>query len=413
MDKENDIFSKIIKEKLSNYSVPVDNDSWDTIEECLNSTSQRKTKRLWIAAFSVAASIALLFLLFTFNETVYHHEEANQLSGHEETIIQDVPEKTIVQSDLQQNFEHPTVFRKSQSGKQLAENGLTAEVDAKEEIPEEIQIVPATEEPGVQENPPVYNVPDLDSEKEIKIPAIRNKRRQSLSFSFSSGRNLSAGNNTALQGPSRSPIENSFGSEVTSIYYYKVATQNVAQPTIEEILLNENYPEVIHYPPLSFGLTVKKDLNRTFAIESGVVYSYIATAFSRESSYKSKADLQLHYIGIPLNIHSRLYGDHNSQWVFYLSTGGMVEKGILTSLVKKTFFEDIDNTVVTASLNEKIKGLQWSVSISPGVDYKIYKNYSVYLEPKLSYYFDNNQPESARTEHPVTIGVNAGLRYTW
>ena len=410
MDKEKDIFNEIIKNKLSNYSLPVDDDSWDKIEERLNSIHWKKTRRLWITTISIAASIALLFILFPFNKKVYNHETANQLSNHEEKIIQNVSEKETVQSYLQQNVENPTVFRKTQSGKQLAENELTAEVVLQNEITEENQNLPVKEEPDVQGNLPTLYVLDFDFGKEVKTPVIKNKKRRSISLSFGSRGNLLASNETTAQhNPYRIPAEETLSSELV---YFKANVQDNNENLTDEILLNENYPDVIHYPPISVGITVKKDLTPTVAIESGIVYSFITTTFSRESSYKSKADLQLHYIGIPLNIHTRLFYNSKSQWGMYISTGGMVEKGILSHLIKKDFYDN-NNSVMTISSNEKIKGLQWSVGISPGFDYQIYKNYSIYLEPKLSYYFDNDQPESARTEHPVTIGVNAGLRYTW
>ena len=411
MDKEKDIFSEIIKEKLSNYSLPVDYDSWDKIEERLNYASPGKTKRLWIVALTTAASILLLLSLLQFNKKVYQNETDNQLSDHEETIIQNVSEKTLLHSNLQQTVVPSAVFRKPKSDRRLAENRLTAEVIPEDEIQEEDQFVQSTDESIVQENPLTLHVSDFDFGKETKKPVFRNKKRQSVSLSFGSGKNLLAENNAAaIQGSFRSnSSEYLYSNNVTN----RTATQDVVQTRTEEILLNENYPDVIHYPPVSLGVMVKKDLTQAVAIESGIVYTFINTTFSKEFPFKSKADLQLHYIGIPLNIHTRFNANRNSQWGMYLSTGGMVEKGLLSNLVQKSFFNDSDNTVMTVKSSEKINGLQWSVNVSPGVDYQIYKNYSIYLEPKLSYYFDNDQPESARTKHPIVVGVNAGLRYTW
>ena len=416
MDKEKDIFSEMIKEKLSNYSLPIDNNSWDKIEEQLYSTTRGKTKHLWMAAVAVAASIAILFILFPFNKKVYQNETANQLSDHEEKIIQIVPEKEIIQSDLQQNVEHPAVFRKSQSGKQLAENEFTVEVipeevTLEEVVPEENHVAQTVEERVVPVNPQTPSVPRNISGDESKISVIKNKKRKSISLSFGSGSNLLASNDEAVKTtPSRTPGEIFMSEEIS---YFRSVSNNINSTPAEIILANEEYPDAIHYPPVSVGVSLKKELSRKVAIESGIVYSYITSTLSRESFSKSKADLQLHYIGVPLNLHTRLYTSRNSQWGMYLSTGGMVEKGLLLRLVQKTFFNDIDNTVRTVTSSEKIKGLQWSVNISPGLDYQIYKNYSVYLEPKLSYYFDNDQPESARTKHQIVIGINAGLRFEW
>ena len=421
MDKEKDIFNEIIKDKLLNYSLPVDHDSWDKIEERLNAASPENRKRIWITTLSAAASIALLIILFQFNKKVYNNETANQLPCHEETIIQTVPEKEIVQSDLQPTIEAPTVSGKSQPDKRLAENEFTAEVVIKSETKEEIlpsitnegtdakenQLADAKEETGSRENTSNPQVYDFYRETEVALPIIKNKKRQSLNLSFGSGSNLLASNDADLP---RNPQRTELSSEYI---YFRAATQDITEPQAEDILLNEDYPNAVHYMPISLGITVKKDLNSSIAIESGIVYSFIASSFSKESSYKSKADLQLHYIGIPLNLHTRLYRNRNSQWSLYLAAGGMVEKGVLSHFVQKTFYNDNNNTIKTVKSNEKIKGLQWSVGLSPGIDYKLYKNYSIYLEPKISYYFDNNQPESSRTKHPVTVGINAGVRYTW
>jgi len=411
MSEEKDIFSEIIRNKLSNYSLPVDDGSWNKIEDQLNYAQRAKTKRLWFTAIAAAASIALLFLLYPLNKKTYQNETANQLSNHEETIIQTVSEEEIIQPILQSNIEHPAVFRKSQPRKRLAENEFTVEVIQKEEVSEENQIVPANEESVVRENPQTPLVYDFNFGNDVKIPSIKNRKRQSVNLSFGSGRNLIAKNsmpvmNSVYRTP---PEEGSLESELT---YFRAATQEIVKTKTEELLLEENYSDVMHYPPLSFGVTIKKDLSRKVAIESGIVYSFLASSFSGSTNFKDKADLQLHYIGVPLNVLTRLYYDRSSKWGFYLSTGGMVEKGFLSHFVQKKYFNN-DYPVYTGTSDEKIKGLQWSIGISPGFDYQIYKNYGIYIEPKLSYYFDNGQPESARTEHPVVIGINAGVRFIW
>ena len=403
MDRKNDIFSEIVKDKLTNYSLPVDNGSWDKIEERLNQASGKKKQRLWISAISVAASIALfIFLLYPFNKKVYNHETATLLSGNEETIIQDVHEEEIVQPALQQNVEHPAVFRKFQSGTRLAENKLTDEVIIAEEIPEENSSDAVKEETTVPENNPVSVKPFFDFEEKTPMPVTKRKKRQSIRLSFGSGGNLLAENNKDLMSYEKNVIP--------EFVYFRAATQAVNDSKTNDILSYENYQDISHHLPLSLGLTIKKELNRTFSIESGIVYTFLETTFSKEFT-KSTADLQLHYLGIPLNVHTRLFGDRLSQWELYLSAGGMAEKGIQSHFVQKNF--NIENVVYSVTSNEKIKGFQWSVSISPGIDYRIYRNYSIYLEPKVSYYFDNDQPVSARTKHPLVIGVNAGLRYTW
>jgi len=413
MDKENDIFSEIVKDKLLNYTLPVDDDSWDKIAEQLNSASRRRTYLRRIAAIAVAASIALLFLIFSISKKTYHHETATRLSDQEKTIVRDVPKKDIIQPVPRQNAEYLPVLKKPQFRERLAENSPATEVIpdkkiAEEENAEENSIIYPEKEPSVPEKHPVSPDPLFDLEKEMQPMPIKHKNRQSLRFSFGSGGNLLADNTTSQNSNFSS------GEYLNSDYaYFRVAAQNVADSRTDDILLSENYSDVTYHLPLSFGITVKKELNRTFAVESGIVYSFLSTTFNRESPLKSKANLQLHYIGIPLNVHARIFGNRFSPWEVYLSAGGTVEKGILSHFTQKTDYDNTDNYVRTIVSNEKIKGLQWSVGISPGIDYQIHKHYSIYLEPKVSYYFDNDQPISARTKHPVGVGINAGVRYTW
>ena len=398
MDNEKDIFNEVVKDKLVNYSLPVDDDSWDKIAKQLNQASRVRNQRVWIAAIAIAASIIVLFLLFPVNKKTYQHETASQLSDHEETIIQDIPEKEIVQPVSPQGVEYPKVFRKSQTCERLAENRPAPEVTSTEEVTEEKPSIPAKEAPSVEENHPTHSV---DFENDTPTPAIKHKKQKSIRFSFGSGESFLAEN-------SISSLRESKNSDYV---YFNAGTLAVNNTRAKDILSYTDYPNVTYRLPLSFGITVKKELNRTFAVESGIVYTFLATTFNRSDAQKSTADLQLHYIGIPLNLHTRIFKNPFFPLEVYLSTGGMVEKGILLHFVQKNYYSDNTKAVITS--NERINGLQWSAAISPGVDYHIYKNYSIYLEPKVSYYFDNNQPVSARTQHPVVLGINAGVRYSW
>ena len=408
MNKENDVFSEIIKDKLANYTLPVDDDSWNKIEEQLHPAPQKRAQWGWFAAIAVAASIALLLLLFPVNQKTQQNETANELPDLKETKMQDAAEEEIVQPIQSQKVTpHSASVGKRRLREPSPESNLTAEAVPTESVSEETATVPAKKEPEALENRPVFSMPKPDIENEKPAPFVRQKKRQSIRFSFGSSRNLLADNTVDVK-----QTLNQAPAIVNSVTgFFRAAQENFSQSKTEEILSYTDYPDVTPHLPLSFGVTVKKELNRTFAIESGIVYSFVATSFNRESYPKSSAELQLHYIGIPLNVHAQIYGNRFSLWEVYVSAGGMVEKGVYSHFTQKNFYDNSYTETITS--NEKIAGLQWSASISPGVDYKIYKNYSIYFEPKLSYYFDNNQPVSARTKHPAGIGMNAGIRFTW
>jgi hypothetical protein len=99
---------------------------------------------------------------------------------------------------------------------------------------------------------------------------------------------------------------------------------------------------------------------------------------------------------------------NNNKWSFYAAAGGMVEKGLWSVYVQN---QNNPNSVITTTVSDKINGWQYSVNTSVGGAYNIYKNAAIYFEPKLSYYFDNNQPISIRTVTNVVVGFEGGLRY--
>ena len=60
---------------------------------------------------------------------------------------------------------------------------------------------------------------------------------------------------------------------------------------------------------------------------------------------------------------------------------------------------------------KSISGVQLSVNASVGVSYDLSKELSLFLAPRLSYYFDNDQPESIRTDRDMSFGATIGLKF--
>jgi len=395
---EEDNFRKIMKGRLEGYSLPVSDDVWEKIESSLNKKPRKVILWPWISG-AAAAAVLFILLLYPFNDK---NDKDKQVNDYETTSpLPDYVKKI----DTKRNF----VIRKTKE--KYAEANSRSEIDVvKEDIvsDEEPDIsVPVSKsqaknaysEKSNHRETVVY--PNPDPFGDDSSPIKKSKKRKSMGLSLGSGSNLAALN------------ANSNGNFGTDDLLAQLRSNSFMAPPeskTEERLLIEEFPEITHRAPLSFGVTVKKELNRTFSLETGLVYTFLDSRFENRSLDR-KALLQLHYIGIPLNVQARILGDKKSNWEIYLSAGGMIEKGIYSHY--KQTNDANSNYVVEIVSNEKIDGLQYSLSFAPGIDYKIYRNYSIYFEPKIGYYFDNKQPVSIRTEHPVVIGINAGLRFSW
>ena len=168
----------------------------------------------------------------------------------------------------------------------------------------------------------------------------------------------------------------------------------------------DRYASASYAPTLTFGLTVRKNVGKRLAVETGLVYSYLSTDLYGLEEMSGTASLGLHYLGIPVNLVVYAYKD--KRWSLYFSGGCMVEKG-MKSILKQDIRQS--NSFYSSTTDSSIRGLQWSLNLSAGASYAFYRDWSLYLEPRFSYYFDNYQPRSIRTDKSTVVGVNAGVRF--
>lgn len=189
------------------------------------------------------------------------------------------------------------------------------------------------------------------------------------------------------------------GKEASASPYQQIMLQNInAQPTTD----------VKHHFPISVGVTVQKSLNPALALETGLVYTYLASdLMAGDAAYYTQKQ-QLHYLGIPLKL----------QWNFlrkryfnlYVIGGGMAEKCIYGSL--SSHYEANDRPSLNQDERLSIDPLQWSVSAAVGITLKLAPHVNLYAEPGVAYYFDDgSQVSTIRKEKPFNLNLQAGLRF--
>ena len=154
-----------------------------------------------------------------------------------------------------------------------------------------------------------------------------------------------------------------------------------------ENITNGNSPnEYLHYPadkhhlPMRLGLSLHYQLNDALALQSGINYTYLYS-----ESITHIDNQHLHYLGIPIGLSWQLWKTNG--FSFYLSGSAMLEK----------------------CLNEK--PWQWSLGAAAGAEYSFTSHVGVYLQPSLSYYFnDGTSFEHYYKEHPLAPSIEFGLR---
>lgn len=168
--------------------------------------------------------------------------------------------------------------------------------------------------------------------------------------------------------------------------------------------------KVHHYRPKTFSISLSKQLSSRWTFGTGITYTKLKSDF--ESEY-NKAKLvktqKIDYLGIPLRLTYRIW--NKGRFCAY-TTGGVTFEMPVNSSLDKKYIVTADSSF---TLKEGIKPrYQWSANLGFGVQYTIFKPFSLYLEPNMFYYFRNGSGiETYRTEHPFFITVPFGLRLTW
>lgn len=66
---------------------------------------------------------------------------------------------------------------------------------------------------------------------------------------------------------------------------------------------------------------------------------------------------------------------------------------------------------VTYKQHRKAEGLQWSANVGLGLEYRFIDFMGLYVDPRLTYFFDCDQPYSVRTEQPLQFNLEMGFRF--
>lgn len=165
-----------------------------------------------------------------------------------------------------------------------------------------------------------------------------------------------------------------------------------------------------HDKPITFGLSMTKTINRNWNMETGLQYSLLKSEFILgEDDYYIQKRQKVQYLGIPLRLSYKWFGAN--RWTAYTSAGIILN----IPLSGKTDERYVTGTVVPYSDNWHFTPpIQWTVGTGVGLQYNFANNWGVYLEPTFSWHIPNGSTtRTIWTEHPFTITVPFGIRFTW
>lgn len=168
--------------------------------------------------------------------------------------------------------------------------------------------------------------------------------------------------------------------------------------------------EYKHRQPVRVGLNVAYRLTDRLSVESGVSYTRLSSDMKdgTKDNYSSGSQ-KLDYIGVPLNVKYRAFGYRRLS--VYASAGLLTEKCVSG----KTTHEYVISGEKKKHEAEDVAAKPWQLSVNAalGAQFDVLRNVGVYVEPGVSYYFDDRSPLSTiYKEKPLNFNLNLGVRYT-
>lgn len=420
-----ELWMKKIKERLEDYSESPSPSGWDRLEKKLSpSVVPTPVKKKIIPAYRWAVTAAAVLLIAVSSVSLwllseYKGEELRNLQVPSVASVPDyLPEKDIP-------MEQPRVVepaykkekRSTQTHSLVAQNReLPGKAIANEDFSEyksKTELQPAEKKETVQEDTETTSSENVTTQRVERRPSSKDKlhlpvmhRATSDSKGWSVG--LSVGNTGITGDLQGSDMDRNFLASnfpgMNSGRMDLAATSDgvVAIPADQKLVFRNGLPylqsrESIHHKqPISFGLSIRKNLPKNFSIETGLTYTYLASDILFEGS-SEEVSQKMHYVGIPLRANWNFV--NQQAFTLYVSGGGTVEKCIYGKIGSKT---------------ETVKPIQLSVMGAVGAQYNVSRKFGLYVEPGISYFFDDGSAvQTIRKENPLNFTLQAGIRLTY
>ena len=165
-----------------------------------------------------------------------------------------------------------------------------------------------------------------------------------------------------------------------------------------------------HQRPVTVGFSVGKQLGERWFFGTGVSYTRLNSEF--ESAFhkgRIQKRQQIDYVGLPFRLTYRVW--QNGRFNVY-ATGGATFEWPVRATQNKAYIESADS--VTPLRTHFSAPCQWSVQMGAGVEYRLVRPFTLFVEPNVTHYFGTGTPvRTYRTEHPWSVAVPFGIRLTW
>lgn len=297
------------------------------------------------------------------------------------------------------------------AGVRVAKNGVTPTADA--------AVQPTQNSESAQISTPQHPNPSTSQHLNPSTSQPHNPSTSLLAYTpadNSRGRHEGAAARWTLSTSAMTGMGSSSVTNSTATYVEAVGPDDVIwadNPQLGIGIFNQGKSvktEYKHRLPVRVGINVAYRLTDRLSVESGVSYTRLSSDMKdgTKNNYSSSSQ-KLDYIGVPLNVKYRAFGYRRLS--VYASAGLLTEKCVSG----KTTHEYVISGEKKKHETEDVAAKPWQLSVNAalGAQFDVLRNVGVYVEPGVSYYFDDRSPLSTiYKEKPLNFNLNLGVRYT-
>lgn len=378
-------WSKRLRDRLADHQEPISDDLWSRIEASLPPQRQQKSRTIPIMRWAVAASFLALALGGSF--LMWQDRDHTVIEKAEAIMSEPLKTQTSKARDIQLSSHAIAQTKIAQAAPSSDVTMIILPLQRKDSV-DKIE---------KKDNPEIVDKTEKKDNIDNKEKEFPRNTLHRPSSSRHIAINLYASNNISQMNGS-SPV--AIGGEMAQAYYGADESLQSNQGKRLSPIYLANYSESKkHYLPLALGLTASYPLTDKLSVSTGVVYTRLRSDFTYTMNDNHiKKEQHLQYIGIPLSIHYQWWKYKNIQ--SYLSLGGQVDWNIKAK---------VKTGKTSTSVNKDHS--QWSLNGSLGIQYSIIPQLSLYAEPGVKHYFNNNSKiDNIFKDKPTQFNIELGLR---
>lgn len=412
-----DKWLKDIHERMADFEVTEPDGLWDDIQAGLsrpNDTHRDRKAAVWLWIKRTCATAAAAAAIIAMITVGLHNTgtDTDTVNADNTTLIAAVTDNhadditPVVTPPRQQSAETVSTDNVTPKHSEVIEPQTVTETAATAATTEapvtDNQTNTQTQSPDTERNKQEHTYPAAEGNTYY---AVTDRSKKGGSRHVSVGMFSAGGMSASLYGKSSATPVASIGADG------KTWNDN---PMLGILLFNQGAEietQIKHKLPVRFGLTFAYGLNSRLSIESGLTYTILMSDI-REGSKNNyyTGNQTLHYIGIPLNVRYKVLSWKKLD--LYASAGVLTEKRVAGKIDKNYVLQN--NTEKTEKETIASHPFQFSANIGTGIQYSLTRKVGLYVEPGMSYYFDDNSPvETIYKEKPLNFNLNLGLRLTF